>query len=856
MLALLTLAIGLLTPSQSPEQSPTAAPTAVAPTPAEAPRCTIVASDEPAPNGSVLWYRAPAREWTEALPIGNGRVGAMVFGDVRRERIQLNEGSLWEGSPSDRPSPESHASLERIRTLLFHGKFQEAEALARETMLIGDCQDSYQTLGELTIESPLPVDATNYRRGLDLSTGVTATSWEERGHRLVRTAYASHADNAIVIRQESTEIEGVFLKISLMRKASCEGCPIEIAAKLDGNAGLISMRGATEKEPGTGVRFGAEVIVTASGGSLRIEDGAVVVRAANSVDITIVAATDFPFVGANRSAAITAFAEGAALPRPSVDALLAAARDGVPANASERLDEHERAWRAQFDRFDIELGPPCTECEALPTDERVRGVAAGASDPGLVALYVQFARALLMGSSVEGGLPANLQGLWCEHYKAPWNADYHININLQMNYWPAEVLNLADRVAPLTEFVERLAIDGRATAARMYGAKGWMAHHCTNAWCWTAPDGGATVWSLWPHGGGWMAQSVHDHWDFGRDREYLRARAFPLLRGAAEFYLDYLTSDPESGSLVSGPSSSPENTFKLPDGTTADTAMGNTHDQMLIYDVFTNLLEEAAALGPAALDDPVVARARVALTRLKSPPIGADGRIQEWADAWDEAEPGHRHMSHLFGVHPGRQITFEATPELMAAARKSLDARLSHGGGHTGWSRAWLVSMFARLRDGEASWGHVQKLLGACTLPNLFDNHPPFQIDGNFGGAAGIAEMLVQSHREVAGDATTPPGHVIDLLPALPAEWSRGALRGLRARGGVEVDIMWAESRLVMAVLHTPGGEPLRVRWPADSPLPEAKVAGGAVLEVARGTDGAVLVRREGSAGKIVLTPR
>ncbi len=824
-------------------------------TTAEPPRCTIVASDEPAPAGSVLWYRSPATEWTQALPVGNGRVGAMVFGGVRRERIQLNEGSLWEGSLGERVAPECADAVDRVRKLIFRGKYADAEALARTSMLIGDCADSYQTLGELTIESPLPVDATDYRRGLDLSTGVTVASWEDRESRIVRTVYASHATNAIIIRHESSEIEGVFLKIALARAPSCEGCPLVITASPAGNDGVISMRGATEVAPGEGVKYGADVIVRHDGGSLRIEEGAVVVRAANAVDIVVVAATDFPFVGRERQEAIAALATGASLPRPDLEALLVAARASVPVSASERLADHERAWRERFDRFDIELGPPCVECEQLPTDERVRREASGESDPGLAALYLQFARALLMSSSVEGGLPANLQGIWCEHYRAPWNADYHININLQMNYWPAEVLNLAPTVVPVTEFIERLAIDGRATATRMYGAPGWMAHHCTSAWGWTAPDGGATVWALWPHGGGWMAETIHDHWDFGRDASFLRTRAFPLLRGAAEFYLDYLTEDPDSGMLVGGPSSSPENSFKLPDGTTGDTGMGNTHDQMVVYDLFANLLEEADALGGTARDDPVVARVRAAMPRLKAPPIGADGRIMEWAEPWEEAEPGHRHMSHLFGVHPGRQVTFEGTPALMAAARKSLEFRLRHGGGHTGWSRAWLVCMFARMRDGEAAWSHLQALLGKCTLPNLFDTHPPFQIDGNFGGAAGMAEMILQSHREVAAEGESPRGHVIDLLPALPRAWPRGALRGLRARGGVEVDVMWSEGRLVMTTLRSPGDEPLRISWPASEALPEARLAGGAPCEIVREASGSLLLRRAGAAGTVVLTP-
>ena len=791
------------------------------------PRCTIVASNDLAPPGLVLWYRQPATTWAEALPVGNGRVGAMVFGGVREERIQLNEDSVWEGTQSSRPVPDSASSLGKIRQMFFDGKVIAAQALAAEKILAPTIDDSYQTLGDLLIESPLPVDATEYRRGLDLNTGVSVTSWIEREHRVMRTVYASHATNALVVRQETDEIEGLFLKFSLDRQPSCEGCPLSITSEILDTRAVIHLRGATEAAAGDGVRFAADIVIECEGGSVATDGASIVVRASNAVNIFVLAATDFPYVGADRVAALQALASGKKVDRPDPEKLLAQFFAALPKNRRDMLWDHERAWREVFDRFDLELGPPNVEAAALPTDERLRRVASGESDPGLVTLYLQYARALLMSSSRAGGLPANLQGIWCKDLHAPWNADFHININLQMNYWPAEVLNIAPTVPPLVEYVERLALDGRETARRMYGAKGWMAHHVSDAWCWTVPAGKETVWALWPHGGGWMTQTIHDHWDYGRDPVFLREHAFPLLRGAAEFYLDYLVTDPESGMLVSGPSSSPENSFLLPGGVVANSGMGNTMDQMIIHDVFANLIEEADAICAAAPDDSVkndsvVASVRKAITKLKPPKIAADGRIMEWADPWQENEPGHRHMSHLFGVHPGHQITIEETPELIAAARKSLDFRLANGGGHTGWSRAWLVNMFARLKDAEQAWHHVQMLLAKSTLPNLFDNHPPFQIDGNFGGAAGIAEMLVQSHREVGGGAIAGDdrGHVIELLPALPKEWSRGAVRGLRARGGVTIDIMWSDEKLSLATIRASGDEPLRIAWPVDAPLP------------------------------------
>ncbi len=808
------------------------------------PRCTIAPSTDVAPPGLVLWYQQPATNWNEALPVGNGRLGAMIFGGVREERIQLNEDSVWEGRQSSRPVPDSAGSLEQIREMFFDGKVIAAQVMAAEKILAATIDDSYQTLGDLRIESPLPVDATEYRRGLDLNTGVSVTSWIERGYRVMRTVFASHATNALVVRQQSEEIEGIFLKISLDRQPSCDGCPLSITSEILDTRAIIHLRGATESTAGDGVQFAADIVIEIEGGSLATDGSGIVVRASNAVNIFVLAATDFPYVGADRVAAFQALRTGKKVDRPDPQKLLAQFFAALPKNRSDMLWDHERVWREVFDRFDLELGPPNVQAAALPTDERLRKVASGESDPGLVTLYLQYARALLMSSSRADGLPANLQGIWCKDLRAPWNADFHININLQMNYWPAEVLNIAPTVPPVVEYVERLAFDGGETAKRMYGANGWMAHHVSDAWCWTVPAGKETVWALWPHGGGWMTQTVHDHWDYGRDPVFLRQHAFPLLRGAAEFYLDYLVTDPESGMLVGGPSSSPENSFRLPGGGTADSGMGNTMDQMIIRDVFTNLIEEADAICAAVPNDPVkddavVARVRIAINKLKPPKIAADGRIMEWADPWEENEPGHRHMSHLFGVHPGHQITIEETPELMAAARKSLDFRLANGGGHTGWSRAWLVIMFARLKDGEQALHHVQMLLGKSTLPNLFDNHPPFQIDGNFGGAAGIAEMLVQSHREVGGAVSGGDrGHVIELLPALPKEWSRGAVRGLRARGGVSIDLMWSDGKIVLATIHASGDEPLRIAWPVDAPLP-------AITQVSDGS--AVITTRAGN---------
>jgi alpha-L-fucosidase 2 len=820
-------------------------------------RCTISPSADPAPSGLVLWYEQPAGQWTDALPVGNGRIGAMVFGGVVRERLQLNECSVWQGRRGSRPVPDSAAALPSIRRMLFEGRYKEGQAAAARDLLCDAIEDSYQTLGDLLIESPLSIDATEYRRGLDLATCTAVTSWIDRGFRCTRTVFASRAAPALIVRQHTEEPGGLFVRVSLRRERSCDGCVQTTVAAVEDGRARIRLRGTTEAEVGNGVRFAADAIIHCDGGSIAVDGDAIAVRAANAMTITLVAATDFPFVGASAADAMKSLRAGADPVRPDPDSLIAASVAASAMPFSKLQSEHEAAWKRDFNRFELELGPPAAELEQLPTDKRLRRIGEGVVDPGFAALYVQYSRMLLLASSVRGGLPANLQGIWSEHLHAPWNADYHLNINLQMNYWPAEVLNLPSTVAPLTDFVERLALDGAVTARRMYGASGWMAHHCTDAWAWTVPSHRTTVWSLWPHGGGWISQTIHDHWEFGRDRQYLREQAFPLMRGCAAFYLDWLCEDPDRHDLVGGPSASPENAFLLPDGSAADTAMGNAMDQMIAFDVLRNFLDEARALGILASEDPIVSRAEEALKRLRPPQIGADGRLLEWAEPWAEAEPGHRHMSHLFALHPGRQITPQDQPELAGAARKSLDERIRKGGGHTGWSRAWLVLLFARLQDGARAFENLQQLFARSTLPNLFDDHPPFQIDGNFGAAAGVAEMLLQSHREVAGDSLSQDsgcGHVIALLPALPAQWSRGSVRGLRARGAVEVDLMWSERRLLFAVFRASGQEPLRVAWPADAPQPKVtRVADNQAVECTRRGDW-IQIAPAGVAGSYRLT--
>lgn len=746
-----------------------------------------------------IWFEEPADRWEEALPIGNGRLAAMVFGGINHERIQLNEDSLWSGKYFDRVNPEALKALPQVRKLLREGKPGEALELADRTMMSRPISmPPYRPLGDLWFDFVGSGMTADYRRDLDLDTAITSVMYRSGAARHTREMFSSAADQVIVMRLASSASGGLSFSAAISRQwdaaATAENGELVLTGREDG---------------GQGMRFAAVVKLLPTGGQLSSRQGHLFLDHADAAVILIAAATSFRH------------ADPLAVCRQQI---------AVAAGKSYRQlrEAHVADYQSLFRRVDLKLeGPPgSVDPEAAPGKRTARwnahlvtprGPAGRPRQPDsrLAALYFQFGRYLLISSSRPGTMAANMQGVWNDLMWPPWESKYTININIEMNYWSAEPGNLPELHLPLFDLMDLMREPGRDAAKRMYGARGVVAHHNTDIWGDVAPIDGAR-WGLWPMGYAWLSLHAWEHYDFTRDREFLAKRAYPLMKEAAEFLLDYMVED-DQGRLVTGPSVSPENSYLLPNGQVGVLCMGPSMDLEIVYALFSRLIDSAGILGRDAAFRQQLIEARA---KLPKPQIGKYGQLMEWQEDYDEPEPGHRHVSHLFALYPGNQITRRGTPQLAEAARKSLERRLAHGGGATGWSRAWIVNLYSRLGDGERAHSNLMRLIEGQTMPNLFDFHPPYryQIDGNLGGAAGILEMLLQSH---AGE--------IELLPALPKAWPSGHFRGFRARGGVEVDLRWENGRAVEAEMRPTVAGTFRIRPPQAQAVSAIQTGGGAV---------------------------
>jgi alpha-L-fucosidase 2 len=744
-----------------------------------------------------MWYNKPAKVWNEALPVGNGRLGAMVFGDPVSEKVQLNECSFWSGGPSRNDNPDALSALPTIRQLIFEGKYDEAQNLINQKVVAKQLHGSmFQPIGNLNLVFNGHDIYTDYYRELDIEKAIFTTTYKVDGVTYKREVFASQPDQVIVVRLTADKPG----KISFT--AGIDG-PLQKAMNvLDKNT--LELTGLSSDHEGvTGqVKFDARVKVINNGGNIAVDPKGLNVTNANDVLILISIATnfvDYKTLTANETEKSSSY--------------LAKAEKK---SFAELYEKHVTAFQQYFNRVSIDLGS--SPASAFPTDERVKNFSK-TNDPELVALYYQFGRYLLISSSQPGGQPANLQGIWNDNIYPAWDSKYTININTEMNYWPAEKCNMSEMHEPLVQMIKELAIAGQQTAKDMYGCNGWVAHHNTDIWRISGVVDGS-FWGMWPMGGAWLSQHLWEKYLYNGDLKYLES-VYPILKSACEFYQGFLIEEPVHKWLVVSPSISPEN---VPAGRSATVNAGNTMDNQILFDLFSKTIKAAKLLNK---DNALMAYFQKTLDRLPPMQIGQYGQLQEWMQDLDNPKDEHRHVSHLYGLFPSNQISSYASPQLFDAARNTLKYR---GDVSTGWSMGWKVNFWARLLDGN----HAKKLItdqltlvdpvkpaSGGTYPNLFDAHPPFQIDGNFGCTSGITEMLMQTH-----------DGAIHFLPALPDDWKTGKIKGLRAYGGFEVSFSWEDGKVKEIVIKSNLGGNCRIRVPN-----KVELAGGSKLKVAEGVN-------------------
>ncbi|WP_239614796.1 glycoside hydrolase family 95 protein [Cohnella mopanensis] len=769
-----------------------------------------------------LWYTEPATDWEkEALPIGNGRLGAMIFGGLGEDRILLNEDTLWSGEPADKTNPAAAIALDGVRKLVFAGEYRKAQDLLEQEMF-GPWNQSYIPMGDLVMNWKESGPVVSYTRELDLNTAVTKVSYICDGARFVREAFCSAPDQALIMKFGCDRPGSISLKIGLDSQLKHE---VDLASSeksghrltLKGRAPVhVAPNYVHESEPiiyrdGKGMTFQALVKIEVAGGDVAIKDGRFVIEAADEVLLKLVAATSFN--GFDQDPATNGL-------DPSI--LCASMLSGISDQTYEKLlASHTTDYQSLFHRMDLKLGRESDNAAKIATNERLRKVKEGGEDLSLTALYFDYGRYLLIASSRPGSQPANLQGIWNPRLRASWSSNWTTNINAQMNYWLAESCNLSECHEPLFDLIDGLRVTGKRAAEVNYNCRGWTVNHNVDLWRSATAVGLNAKWAYWPMGATWLCWHLWNRYEYTLDKAFLEERLYPALKGAAEFCLDWLVESPE-GYLVTCPSTSPENDFLTADSEACSVSYGSTMDMTLVREVFRHCIEASEILRTDA-----EFREELAATLDKLPPYrtGQYGQLMEWCEDFKEEDPGHRHQSHLYGLHPGDQFVAGRDEAWVEACRTSLERRLSSGGGHTGWSCAWIINLQARLENGDAAHDYVMTLLRCSTYDNLWDAHPPFQIDGNFGGAAGIAEMLLQSH---AGE--------IRLLPALPSAWPEGSVKGLKARGDWSIDIRWIDGKLEEANLSTFLAQECRLRLP----YPVRVTCQGQAIRTVRSDDGAL----------------